>query len=103
MNTKKESPSLIGQGKSLDSAIKDNHFQAQMIRVFEAFNRKPSTMLMISIETGILRANICRYVAKWQKREDIHLVRKSICPISKHMAGYYSPDTNLFTQQLKLF
>lgn len=88
---------------TLSEHYKDTYFQAQMTRVFLAFNRKPSTMLMISIETGILRANICRYVAKWQKREDIHLLRRSICPISKHMAGYYSTDANLFTQQLKLF
>lgn len=47
---------------------KDKHFEVQMKRVFAAFKRKPSTMLMVSIETGILRANICRYVAKWQKQ-----------------------------------
>jgi hypothetical protein len=51
----------------------DKHFEAQMKRVFAAFKRKPSTMLMVSIETGILRANICRYVAKWQKSNSIHL------------------------------
>ncbi len=44
-----------GQGK-------DKHFQAQMQKVFAALYRQPKTMLMASIETGILRANICRYV-----------------------------------------
>jgi hypothetical protein len=82
---------------------KDKHFEVQMKRVFAAFKRKPSTMLMVSIETGILRANICRYVAKWQKSNSIHLLKQGLCKVSKHRAGYYSTDTNLFTQPLKLF
>jgi len=82
---------------------KDKHFEVQMKRVFAAFKRKPSTMLMVSIETGILRANICRYVAKWQKSNSIHLLKQGLCKISKHRAGYYTTDTNLFTQPLKLF
>ena len=82
---------------------KDKHFEAQMKRVFAAFKRKPSTMLMVSIETGILRANICRYVAKWPKSNSIHLLKQGLCNVSKHRAGYYSTNTNLFTQPLKLF
>lgn len=82
---------------------KDKHFEVQMKRVFAAFKRKPSTMLMVSIETGILRANICRYVAKWQKQGSIHLIKQGLCKVSKHRAGYYTTDTNLFTQPLKLF
>jgi hypothetical protein len=80
---------------------KDKHFEVQMKRVFVAFKRKPSTMLMVSIETGILRANICRYVAKWQKQGSIHLLKQGLCSVSKHRAGYYTTDTNLFTQPLK--
>jgi hypothetical protein len=82
---------------------KDKHFEVQMKRVFAAFKRKPSTMLMVSIETGVLRANICRYVAKWQKSNSIHLLKQGLCKVSKHRAGYYTTDTNLFTQPLKLF
>jgi len=90
-------------GNLLNSHDKDKHFEAQMKRVFAAFKRKPSTMLMASIETGILRANICRYVAKWQKGNNIHLLKQGLCKVSKHRAGYYTTDTNLFTQPLKLF
>jgi hypothetical protein len=82
---------------------KDKHFEAQMKRVFAAFKRQPSTMLMVSIETGILRANICRYVAKWQKGNSIHLLKQGLCKVSKHRAGYYTTDTNLFTPHPKLF
>ncbi len=81
---------------------KDKHFEVQMKRVFAAFKRKPSSMLMVSIETGILRANICRYVAKWQKSNSIHLLKQGLCKVSKHRAGYYTTDTNLFTLPLKL-
>jgi hypothetical protein len=79
-----------GQGKS-------THFQAQMERVFAALYRQPKTMLMVSIETGILRANICRYVAEWEKENRICIVRKGICPISKHRAGFYTTNPDLFT------
>ena len=82
---------------------KYKHFEVQMKRVFAAFKRKPSTMLIVSIETGILRENICRYVAKWQKSNSIHLLKQGLCKVSKHRAGYYTTDTNLFTQPLKLF
>ena len=78
-----------GQGKS-------THFQAQMKRVFAALYRQPKTMLMVSIETGILRANICRYVAEWEKENRICIVRKGICPISKHRAGFYTTNPDLF-------
>jgi hypothetical protein len=78
-----------GQGK-------DKHFQGQMKRVFAALYRQPKTMLMVSIETGILRANICRYVAEWEKENRICIVRKGICPISKHRAGFYTTNPELF-------
>jgi hypothetical protein len=83
--------------------IKDKHFEAQMKRVFAAFKCRPSTMLMVSIETGILRANICRYVAEWKKQGSILLLKQGLCKVSKHRAGYYTTDTNLFNQPLKLF
>ena len=78
-----------GQGK-------DKHFQGQTQRVFTAFLRHPKTMLAVSIETGILRANICRYVAEWKKENRICIVRKGICPISKHRAGFYTTNPELF-------
>jgi hypothetical protein len=78
-----------GQGK-------DKHFQGQMQRVFTAFLRHPKTILAVSIETDILRANICRYVAEWEKENRICIVRKGICPISKHRAGFYTTNPELF-------
>ena len=74
---------------------KIKHFEAQMKRVFAALYKQPKTMLMVSIETGILRANICRYVAEWGKENRICIVRKGICPISKHRAGFYTTNPEL--------
>lgn len=63
--------------------LQDKHFQAQMKRVFVAFYRQPKTMLMVEVETGIMRTNITKYVAKWKKQDCIKIVRLGICPISK--------------------
>ena len=73
----------------LKRQAKSKHFEAQMSRVFQAFSKQPKTMLMVSIETGILRANICRYVAEWRTENRIHEVKKGICPISKHGATFF--------------
>lgn len=67
----------------------------QKQKVFTALYKQPKTMLMVSVETGILRANICRYVAEWEKTNRISMVRKGICPISKHRAGFYTTNPEL--------
>ena len=74
---------------------KGKNFQTQIKVIFQAFYGQPKTMLMVAVETGILRANICRYVAKWEKENRICIVRKGICPISKHRAGFYTTNTDL--------
>lgn len=79
--------------------VQDKHFQAQMKRVFKAFSEQPKTMLMVSIETKVLRANICRYVAQWQRENRIEIVRKGFCPISKHRAGFYSVTPELINSK----
>jgi len=76
---------------------KGNPFQAQMKRVFASFYQQPKTMLMVSSETGIMRANVCRYISEWKKHNRIRFVRKGICPISKHQAGYYTTNPGSFT------
>ena len=84
----------------------DKHFEAQMKRVFTAFSKQPKTMLMVEIETGIMRPNICRYVSKWKKQDCIGIVRLCTCPISKR-GGVQQLTTNpeLFAKsnQLNLF
>lgn len=90
---------------SNQSQDKSKQFNAQFIRVYEAFKQGSSTMLMVSVKTGILRANICRYVAQMEKNGIIKLVKNELCNVSKFRAGYYTTDENLFPEdnQYKLF
>jgi hypothetical protein len=81
--------------KHLERA-KNTHFQAQMKRVFQAFEAEPKTMLQVSFETGILRANICRYVSKWRREGKIQLVRLGLCPITKFRAGFHTTNKAMF-------
>ncbi|PJX21725.1 hypothetical protein CAP47_08845 [Psychroflexus sp. S27] len=76
---------------------KKTAYKAQMRRVYAAFRERPKTMLQVSKETNVMRANICRYVAKWRKTDKIGIAKYGICPISKSdKVGYYSTDPNLF-------
>jgi len=68
---------------------KYNDYTGQMKRVYKSFSERPKTMLQVATETNILRANLCRYIAKWKKQNKIELVKFGICPISKHRAGFY--------------
>lgn len=81
---------------------KDTYFKVQMQRVFSALYKEPKTMLMVSVETGILRANICRYVAIWKDKESIKEVRKGFCYISKHRAGFYTTNPELINKIVEL-
>jgi hypothetical protein len=83
MRIKKESP------RRGNKQGKDNQFINQQQRVLKAFGQRPKTMLEVSIETGVLRANICRFIADWQREGRIQLWYKGYCSISKHRAGFY--------------
>ncbi len=89
MNNSQNLPKHKGQYKS-------NGLRPQFKIIFQAFYNQPKTMLMVAVETGILRANICRYVAELQKQNRISIVRKGFCPISKHRAGFYTTNPELF-------
>jgi len=78
---------------------KDKAFKAQMDIVFESFAKQPKTMLMADVETGIRRANICRYVAHLEEHGQIQLIRKGNCHVSNHRAGFYTTDPNLFVEK----
>jgi hypothetical protein len=53
-------------------------------------------MLQVSKETDILRANICRYIAKWKEAGQIQVICKGRCPHTHFTAGFYSTDKALF-------
>ncbi len=85
MDIKKENFRRSPQQQSEDT----KNIRDQFSKTIAAFRGNPKTMLQVSIETGIRRANICRYVAKMRKQDIIYLDRKGLCPISKCRAGFY--------------
>lgn len=105
MTTRKKAASLAAN-LSNDNG-KDNKFQAQYQIVYQSFKERPKTMLDVSLETGVLRANICRYVADIEDKGLIQLLYKTEDKHTKFTAGYYTTDKNLFhkedNQQLNLW
>lgn len=65
-------------------------FSNQFHTIKKAFSGTPATMLMVSHQTGIERANICRYVATMKKQNQIVLIGFGLCQISGFKAGFYS-------------
>ncbi len=55
---------------------KDIDFRTQYQIVYQSFLERPKTMLDVFLQTGVLRANICRYVADMEDRGIIQLLYK---------------------------
>lgn len=97
---------MIGQKKGSHKAAplseshdKNREFRAQYQIVYQSFKECPKTMLDVSLETGILRANICRYVADMENKGVIQLLYKSEDEHTRFTAGYYTTDKTLFRQE----
>lgn len=71
------------------SQDKDTTIQKQFDIVRIAFSGSPKTMLSVAVETSIERANVCRYISKLRQEGRIFLVKKGLCPITLHRAGFY--------------
>ena len=103
MTAKEKTPIIVASQR--ESKGKQLNLQYQI--VYQSFKERPKTMLQVSLETGILRANICRYVAKMRKHNNIRVIRYGYCPCTHYRAGFLSTDQVLFTKekvkQLKLF
>ena len=79
---------------------KDMDFRTQYKIVYQSFLERPKTMLDVFLQTGVLRANICRYVADMEDRGIIQLLYKKEDSHTKFRAGYYTTDKALF-QKIK--
>lgn len=82
-----------------ESHDKNREFRTQYQIVYQSFKECPKTMLDVSLETGILRANICRYVADMENKGVIQLLYKSEDEHTRFTAGYYTTDKTLFRQE----
>jgi hypothetical protein len=81
-------------------------FRSQADTIYLSFFEKPKTMKMVTVETGIDRANICREVSRLKKDSGkIEIVKIDQCRITRHRAGYLTTNPELFPRnnQLKLF
>lgn len=79
----------------------------QIELVYRVLKEKPMTMLDVSFETNVLRANVCRYIRVMEKRGEVQKLFEARDKHTRHKAGYYTTDKNLFNRvderQLKLF
>lgn len=82
--------------------MKDSKRKVQTKKTFEAFGKEPKTMLQVAKLTGILRGNICRYVAHFRKHGKIVEVKTGACPVSHHSAMFYSTDPKYFPDETEL-
>lgn len=70
---------LFGNGFIKDSKLTEYQ---QVYRAF--FSDKPKNALQVSIETGIRRANITRYIGRMKRTDRIAVIYIGMCPITKH-------------------
>ena len=70
---------LCGNGFNKDSKLSEYQ---QVYRAF--FSDKPKNALQVSIETGIRRANITRYIGRMKRTDRIAVIYIGMCPITKH-------------------
>lgn len=71
-------------------------YKSQLRAVFQELRNEPQTMLQVSVKTGILRANICRYIRTLRKRKKVAVTKISKCPITKHKAQFFTTNKALF-------
>jgi hypothetical protein len=100
MNSSSKAPKV-----SLKSQRKGTKFFDQLQRVYSEFFNRPQTMKMLSVRTGIDRANVCWYCRKFRKLDKIWVFKIGICPITKHLAIYWTTNPDLVPSdpQTKLF
>lgn len=68
----------------------------QLERYYFSLKDKPLTMLEASVQTGIMRENLCRYTATLRKAGLIAGLKKRQCSISKMQATEWTSDVELF-------
>lgn len=61
----------------------NNRSTSQIQKVYKAFYDSPKTMKEVDVETGIMRANICRYCKTLVAQNKLFIVGKRRCKITK--------------------
>lgn len=68
---------------------KDTNFRTQKEKVYNSISKKSKTMLMISLDIGVKRTNICSLISILRKEGRVKFIGKSYCKVSGYTAGYY--------------
>ena len=62
----------------------ENEYFIQEQTVFISLKECPKTMKMVEVETGIDRANICRYIHNFREQGRVHVHHIGTCPITNY-------------------
>lgn len=65
-------------------------------KVFAAFFQEPRTMYQAEKMTGVMRPNICRFVAVWKKKDSIRVVKTDRDPYTRCTAQFLSTNPVLW-------
>ena len=77
-------------------------YQTQFRKVFFELKREPQTMLEVSVKTGVLRANICRYIRTLRKQNKVAATKIGKCSISKNEAHFYATNQAMFPAKTQM-
>jgi len=84
---------------------KGKKFKDQFKKVYNGFYNEPQTMKMLSVKLKIDRANICWYCRCFRKNNQLGIVKKGLCKITKRYVNFYTTNPDLIPNnpQTKLF
>lgn len=91
---------------SVENQNKDNHFQSELITIFQYLKENIATASMVSAETSVPQKNICRYKRDLEKEGLLWEIEKTNCKKTGYKAWYLTTNKDLMPKcsiQLKLF
>ena len=78
---------------------KDKKLNFQLRKVLIALSKKPKTMRMVELETGINRNSICWRIYDLRRQNYLRFLYKDVCPISKRKnVNFYTTNKDLFPE-----
>lgn len=84
----------------------DQDKYTELVKVKQYLFKNTATMKAVTVNTGIIRENVCRRIADLRKAGQVCKIKIGRCPISGHRkVGFYTTNPTLFvvTPQLDLF
>jgi hypothetical protein len=95
--TPQNSISSTGESFRTNQIYKNLSFNEQFKRLDLFFFQGCYSIKQVSIQTNIDRSNICQYIEKRRKTNNIYFVKLGICPITKQTGvGFYTTNKELF-------